>query len=75
MMLGSLLMPVLFLVSGVFDTLCITTSCVSWCLDVWESLCRVFYLGMRSMFSIFGYYFAQAIVGLSPIEFGDTPFV
>lgn len=25
------------------------------------------------MFSIFAYYFAQAIVGLLPIEFGDTP--
>ncbi|KAK8795843.1 hypothetical protein WA171_003810 [Blastocystis sp. BT1] len=54
-------MPVLFLVSGVFDTLCTQ---------------HLVYLGassMRSMFSIFGYYFAQAIVGLSPIEFGDTP--
>lgn len=26
------------------------------------------------MFSIFAYYFAQAVVGLSPIEFSDTPY-
>lgn len=30
------------------------------------------HVGMRSMFSIFAYYFAQAFVGLLPISFGDN---
>ena len=29
---------------------------------------------MRSMFSIFAYYFAQAVVGFLPIKFGDNSY-
>ena len=31
-------------------------------------------IGMRSMFSIFAYYFAQAVVGFLPIKFGDNSY-
>ncbi|KAK8833597.1 hypothetical protein WA577_001530, partial [Blastocystis sp. JDR] len=59
-MLDVMFMPCLFLLSGIFDTLCTQ---------------QLVYQGasnMRSMFSIFAYYFSQAIVGFSCIEFGDA---
>ena len=34
-----------------------------------------FIVDMRSMFSIFAYYFSQAIVGFSCIEFGDAGYL
>ncbi|KAK8802792.1 hypothetical protein WA171_006464 [Blastocystis sp. BT1] len=58
--MNSILLIFLFLASGVVDTLCAQ---------------RIVYLGatnMRSMFSLFAYYFSSALIGLSPIQFADV---
>ncbi|CBK24652.2 uncharacterized protein [Blastocystis hominis] len=52
-------MPVVFLFSGVLDTLCTQQLVYQGASD------------MRSMFSIFSYYFAQALIGITPIKFSD----
>ena len=58
-MVNGLVTAGLFLLSGIVDTLCAQ---------------QLVYLGMtnmRSMASLFAYYFSSALIGLSPISFGS----
>ena len=68
-MVNDLVTAVLFLLSGTVDTLCAQqfvylgmTSIVYRCVP---------HIDMRSMVSLFAYYFSSALIGLSPISFGN----
>lgn len=68
-MVNGLVTAWLFLLSGIVDTLCaqqLVYLGMTSLLSRYES-----HTDMRSMASLFAYYFSSALIGLSPISFGS----